>query len=117
MTVDQIAHRLVELCKAGDYATCYKELYSPEVESIEPEKALMPYVKGLDGIAEKGKIWNENMEAFHDSAISDPIVCGNHFSCAMMVDYTMKGIGRQKMEEICVYEVQNDKIIKETFFY
>lgn len=117
MTVEQIANRLVELYRKGDYATCYSELYSPEVESIEPKSSPIHYVKGLFAIAEKGKMWNEQMEEFHGSFIGDPIVCGKHFSCAMMIDAKLKGQGRQKMEEICVYEVENEKIVKEIFHY
>jgi len=35
----------------------------------------------------------------------------------MMIDYTNKDDERRKMEEICVYEVNDGKIILEQFFY
>jgi hypothetical protein len=35
----------------------------------------------------------------------------------MGMDCTMKGMGRQKLEEIAVYEVKDGKIVKEQFFY
>ena len=31
--------------------------------------------------------------------------------------FTYKGMGRQKMDEIAVYEVKDGKIVKEQFFY
>jgi len=34
-----------------------------------------------------------------------------------MLDATMKGMGRMKLEEICVFEVKDGKIISEQFFY
>ena len=117
MSTQEIANRLVELCRSGDYETCYKELFDPNVWSIEPEGALGGKVQGLEAIAEKGKRWNEMMEEFHGSSVGDPIVCGNHFACTMTMDATLKGVGREKMEEICVYEVQNGKIVREQFFY
>ena len=118
MTTQEIADRLVDLCRKGEYETCYQELYSPEIVSIEPEHAPGPsIVHGLEGIAEKGKKWKEMTEEFHGSSVGDPIVSGNHFSCAMMVDVTFKGQGRMKMEEICVYTVKDGKVVSEQFFY
>ncbi|MBK6680618.1 MAG: hypothetical protein IPG53_11590 [Ignavibacteriales bacterium] len=55
MTVQEIAHKLVDLCKAGDYATCYNELYSPDCVSIEGEGAPVREVKGMEAILAKGK--------------------------------------------------------------
>lgn len=117
MSTQEIANRLVELCRQGDWETCYKELYSPDVWSIEPEGAMGGKVQGLEAIAEKGKKWNEMMEEFHGSEVGDPVVAGNHFSMTMMMDATFKGVGREKMEEVCVYEVKDGKIVKEQFFY
>lgn len=117
MSTQEIANRLVELCRQGDYETCYKELYSPDVWSIEPQGAMMEKIQGLEALAEKGKKWNEMMEEFHGSSVGEPIVSGNHFALTMMMDATFKETGREKMEEICVYEVQDGKIVKEQFFY
>jgi hypothetical protein len=35
----------------------------------------------------------------------------------MGMDETFKGMGRNKMDEIAVYEVRDGKIVKEQFFY
>lgn len=53
----------------------------------------------------------------HGGWCSPPVVGGNYFSVAMGMDVTMKGAGRMNMDEICVYEVKNGKIVKEQFFY
>jgi hypothetical protein len=42
----------------------------------------------------------------HASETSDPVVAGNRFSISWIFDVTVKGQGRTKMEEICVYDVQ-----------
>lgn len=57
------------------------------------------------------------IEEMHGGWCSDPVVGGNHFSVAMGMDVTMKGAGRMNMDEICVYEVKNGKIVKEQFFF
>ena len=117
MNTQEIANRLVDLCRKGDYETCYKELYAQDVWSIEPEGSPNEKVQGMEGIAAKGKQWSEMMEEFHGSEIGEPIVAGNHFSVTMMYDATFKERGREKMEEICVYQVKEGKIVKEQFFY
>ena len=57
------------------------------------------------------------IEAVHGGYSSQPVVGGNHFSLAMGMDVTFKGKGRTQMDEICVYEVKDGKIVKEQFFY
>lgn len=117
MTTQEIATRLVELCRQGDFEKVYKELYSPECVSIEPKGAQMEVCNGLEEMAVKGKMWNESMEEFHGSTIGEPIVADNHFSMTMTMDATFKDVGREKMNELCVYEVKDGKIVKEQFFY
>jgi len=115
MTTQEIANRLVELCSKGDYSTCYEELYSPEIKSIEADGSV---VNGFDGIAQKGKEWNANIEEFLGSGIGEPIVSGNWFSLPMHMTIKRKGAPEAiKFEEICVYQVKDGKIVQEQFFY
>jgi len=74
-------------------------------------------VSGKQNVWDKSKQWLDNVEEFHGGNISEPVVAGNHFSSKMDFDVTFKDRGRQQMEEICVYEVQNGKIVHEQFFY
>ena len=39
------------------------------------------------------------------------------FTIALGFDATYKEGGRRAMKEVCVYEVKNDKIVREQFFY
>ena len=57
------------------------------------------------------------MEGFHGSSVGDPIVAGNHICMTMMMDATFKERGREKMDELYVYEVQEGKIVKKQFFF
>lgn len=118
MTTQEIANRLVELCRNADYETCYKELYSPDVVSIEPSHTPPPQrVEGMEGIRKKGEMWQSMVEEMYGSSVGDPIVAGDHFTCTMMVDWKMKGQGRAKLEEICLYKVKDGKIVSEEFIY
>jgi len=73
--------------------------------------------EGLKAIKEKGNKFGEMVEEMHGGYSNKPIVAGNHFAVAMGMDVTMKGQGRMKMDEICVYEVKDGQIVKEQFFY
>lgn len=118
MSTQEIANRLVALCRQGDYETCYKELFSPNAVSIEPDHTPAPQrTEGMEGIHKKGEMWQNLIEEMHDSSVGDPIVAGNNFACAMMVDWTMKGQARSKLEEICLYKVEDGKVVSEQFIY
>jgi len=115
MTTKEIANRLVELCSKGEYETCYKELYSPDIVSIENDGTS---VKGFDGIKKKGAEWNASIEAFHGASIGTPIVAGNYFSVPMSMKLQYKGTPAAiDFSEICVYQVRDGKVVREQFFY
>jgi hypothetical protein len=117
MTTEEIAHRLVELCSKGEFEAAQKELYSPDAVSIEPEAtaAFAKETRGLPAIIEKARKFNEMIEKTHSMQVSAPIVGGYCFACSMTIDATMKGQGRRKMSEICVYQTRDGKIISEHF--
>lgn len=121
VSVQDIANRLTEFCRQGDFAGAQKELYSSDAESIEPEKAAAQgwtlRVKGTDQLIAKGKQWEGMVDAFHGSKVSEPVVAGNFISLAIGMDVTMKGQPRGTWEEIGVFEVRDGKIVSEEFFY
>ncbi|TMI93375.1 MAG: nuclear transport factor 2 family protein [Bacteroidetes bacterium] len=118
MTTQDVANRLHELFKEGKWQEAQEEFFSEDADSIEPAKAQgMQSVKGLDAIKKKGQQFNDMVEEMHGGYVSDPIVAGNYVAFAMGIDCTYKGMGRQKMDEIALYEVKDGKIVKEQFFY
>lgn len=118
MTTQEVANRLVELCREGKYEQAIKELYSPDIVSVEAEGAPNRIVKGLAAIAEKGAKFESMLEKVNSSIVTDPIVAENFFSCAMLMNVQMKGAPVAiNMDEICVYTVNNGKIVREEFFY
>ena len=117
MTTQEIANRLVELCRTGQNDTAYQELFSANAVAVEPAKWNVPDTVGVDALLAKSQAWKEDLVEMHDASVSDPIVAGDFFTVSMMIDLTTKSRGRNKMEELCVYEVQDGKIVKEQFFH
>lgn len=118
MTTQEIADRFYQLAEQGKWNEIQEELFSDDAESIEPPHAQgMQSAKGREALKKKGDMFNESVEEVHGGYCSKPVVGGNHFSVAMGMDATMKGMGRMKMDEIAVYEVKDGKIVKEQFFY
>ena len=120
MTIESIANRLVELCRAGKFEQAQEELYAADAVSIEPEglpPGALGNAKGLRAIIEKGRQFQGAIDALHGGSVSEPVIAGNWFSVAWMLDVTFKGRGRTKLEEICVYHVRDGKIVQEQFFY
>jgi len=118
MTTQEVANKLVELCRTGKWDEAQDQLYAENCVSIEPEGQGFPSrAEGIDAIKAKGEHWGASVQEFHGVEIDGPIVAGNHFSCNMKMDITYKGKERKKDAELCVFEVKDGKIVKEQFFY
>jgi len=119
MTIEQIANRLVELCRTGKNEQAVDELFADDAQSIEMmDMPDAPKVTtGKAAILEKGHKWNA-MHEVHGGTVSDPIVSAAHFAISLSVDVTIKPIQqRMQMSEIGIYHVKNGKIASEQFFY
>ena len=119
MTTQEIANRLVNLCREGKYEQVYAELFSPEIESKEPvANGEWETSKGFDGLKEKAAKWHDMVEEMKDGKISDPQVAGDFFSCSWESQVKYKGTEDfVPMDEIAVYQVKDGKVILEQFFY
>lgn len=118
MTTVQIAKRLADLCGTGNFEKAQEELYADDVKSIEPHEtpAFKIETKGIKSVKEKGEKWKSMVEEQHGYKVSGLIVAGNSFAFKLTMDITMKERGRLKVQEICVYQVKDEKIISEQFF-
>lgn len=117
MSTKEIAGRLVELCRQGDFEKAQKELFAKDAISIEPHSTndFQKETKGLDAILEKGKKWSAMVETYHDMKVSEPLLADNSFAVTIFMSVTMKGMGRMDMTELCVYQVKDGKIVSESF--
>ena len=119
MTTQEVADKLVKLCSAGKFEEAAKELYSPEIVSMEAgaPPGGSRESKGIAAVKAKGEWWSANHEV-HSVAIAGPLVAGAHFAVTMKLDVTFKPQSkRMTMEEVCLYKVADGKIVYEEFFY
>ncbi|AXT19740.1 nuclear transport factor 2 family protein [Flavobacteriaceae bacterium AU392] len=118
MNTQDVANRLVEMCRQGQNLEAITELYDENVISKEMPGYPDEIISGRENVYKKSEDWLNNVEEFHGGDISDPIIAGNHFTTKMSFDVTFKDRGRQQMEEVCVFEInENNKIVSEQFFY
>lgn len=116
MTTEEVANKLVAYCRNNEESRAYKELYSPEITSIEMAEP-MKEVHGFAGLEKKGKWWKETFEV-HGNEVSDPLIADTHFTVRFWMDTTHKPSGyRAQTNELAVYEVKDGKICREQFFY
>lgn len=117
MKTEEIAQRLIVLCREAKWEAAQRELYAADAVSLEPEATPMfsKETRGLPAIVEKGRKFDGMVEKLHVITVSEPVVATNSFACVMRLDVTMKGQGRMNMSELCVYEVKDGKIISEQF--
>jgi hypothetical protein len=118
MTTNQIATRLIELCRQGKWEEAQTELFSNDAVSIEPYStpAFEKETRGLNAIKEKGHKFDTMVQELHKVEVSEPIVAGNAISFKLVMDITMKEKQRETWEEICIYVVKDGKIISEQFY-
>lgn len=118
MNINEIAKRLVVLCRQAQYETAQNELFSKDAVSIEPyaTPAFEKETKGLDAILEKGHKFTSMLQEMHKTEVSEPLIAGSSFCCTLRMEATMKEQGHMDMTELCVYQVKDGKIISETFY-
>ena len=117
MNTQQVANRLVELCRKGENMQALEELYADNCTSQEMPGIPGEFVSGKKAITKKSQEWLDSVQEYHSGGVSDPQVAGDYFSCVMDMDITFKERGRMQMEEICLYQVKDGKITNEQFFY
>ena len=118
MTTQEVANRLVELCRKGEFENAQNELFAEDAVSIEPapSPAFEKETKGIEAIKAKGEKWNSMVEKMNGVTLSDALVGTNSFALTMRLDVVMKERGPMDMTELCVYQVKDGKITSEQFF-
>jgi hypothetical protein len=118
METNEIAKKLIAYCQKADWSGAHNSLYATDAISTEPyaTPAFEKETKGLDAIKEKGRKFDGMVEKIHSIETSEPLIAGNSIAFTLAMDITMKGQGRMKSPELCVYQVKDGKIISEQFF-
>ena len=115
----EVAAALVELYRAGDYIEAIDRLYAEEVVSSEADPPLGDQAATGKGVVrERHTAWLGRRE-IHDVTVRGPYLDGsNRFAMYLRIDFTDKATRRRaQVDEIAVYEVCGDKVVRETFLY
>ena len=119
MTTQEVADKLVKLCKEGKFREATESLYADDIVSME---AVAPpgqsrESKGLEAVKAKGQWWEENHEV-HSATVEGPLVAGSYFAVTFKIDLTFKPQNRRfQTEEVALYKVADGKVVYEEFFY
>ncbi|MEX0273737.1 MAG: SnoaL-like domain-containing protein [Flavobacteriaceae bacterium] len=116
MTTQEVADKLVAYCREGKYDDAYA-LYSEDAVSLEMPGMPGEVINGRENIVNAYQEWAQSVEEMHGGSVGDPVVAGNHFVVPMSIDATFKDRGRQAMDELCMYQVENGQITKASFHY
>jgi SnoaL-like protein len=117
MSTEDVAMRLVELCKGTEWKKAIDELYANDIVSIEPRQVgnVPAEVRGIDKVRGKNDWWEQNMEV-HDSKVSGPFIAGDTFVVRFDINATDKNSKkRMQMSEVGIYTVKDDKVVRERF--
>jgi len=117
MSTEDVAMRLVELCKGTEWKKAVDELYANDIVSVEPRAVanIPAEIQGIDRVRGKNDWWEKNMEV-HDSKVSGPFVAGDNFVVRFDIDATDKNSKqRMQMSEVGIYTVKDDKVVRERF--
>jgi len=113
MEITAIANRLIELCTAGNFPQAQKELYDDEIVSIEVDCTRF---EGLPTLLAKEQSFLDSLEKINLIQFSQPLIAGSYFSVKLTMDIVFKTTGHRHVEEICIYQVVEGKIVFEQFF-
>jgi SnoaL-like domain len=122
MTTQEIADRLVELCKTGQNLQALDTLFSDKIVSVEAlaDQAMPAVTEGLAAVRGKNEWWIANHEV-HAASADGPYPNGDRFAVIFDYEVTPKAgpqAGkRTRMKEVALYTVENGKIAREEFFY
>ena len=119
MTTLDIGKKLVDLCKAGKNNEAVNQLYAKDIVSVEAgaPPGQSAETKGLGACIEKEKQWEAAHEV-HGSTVDGPYPNGDRFAVVFDFDVTRRADKQRfHMKEVALYQVKNDKIVREDFFY
>ena len=117
MNTEEIATKLVEFCRKGEWVKAINELYGKDIVSVEPRamENMPAEMRGIDQVRGKTEWWEKNMEV-HSAKVGGPFVARDTFVVQFDVDVTDKASKkRMQMSEAGIYTVKDGKVSREEF--
>ena len=114
------AKRLVDLYRRAQYLAPIDELYADDVVSIEAEAPSdgERQAQGKAVVRARHEAWLQRVD-IHDAVIEGPYLHGDdRFAVRMRFDVTRRKDERRLiLDEVALYQVRDDRIVREEFFY
>jgi ketosteroid isomerase-like protein len=117
MNTEEVATKLVEYCRKGEWMQAVNDLYAKDIVSVEPrEMENMPAeMRGIDQVRGKTE-WFENSFEVHSAKVGGPFVAQDTFVVQFDIDVTDKASKkRMQMSEVGIYKVKDGKVAREEF--
>jgi hypothetical protein len=117
MTTEEVATKLVEYCRNGEWMKAIEDLYSKDIVSVEPRamEKMPAEMRGIDQVRGKTEWWENSMEV-HSANVAGPFVARDTFVVQFDVDVTDKASKkRMQMSEVGIYTVKDGKVAREEF--
>src|SRR3982750_1478969 len=114
MSIQNVAHKFVEMCRQGKNFDVMRTLYAPQIVSVEGDGK---ETTGQNPVIKKSEDWVSD-KTFHGETVAGPFFNGanpEQFAVYFTLDITPNATGKRvTREEVAVYTVdKNDKITRE----
>ena len=116
-TTEEVATKLVDYCRKGEWMKAVDDLYAKDIVSVEAHamENMPAEMRGLDQVRGKTEWWEKNMEV-HSAKVGGPFVARDTFVVQFDVDVTENASKkRMQMSEVGVYTVNDGKVAREEF--
>jgi len=117
MSTEEVATKLVEYCRKGEWMKAVDDLYAKDIVSVEAHamENMPAEMRGIDQVRGKTEWWEKNMEV-HSTKVTGPFVARDTFVVQFDVDVTNKASKkRMQMLEVGIYNVKDGKVSREEF--
>ena len=117
MNTEEVAKKVVELCRKQAWREAIDTLYASDIVSVEARSmdGSSPETNGIEGVRAKADWWTSTME-IHSFTVGEPFVAHDRFVVQFDVDVTDKESKKRfQLSEVGVYTVKDGKIAREEF--
>ena len=117
MSTEEVAKKLVEYCRKGEWMKAIDDLYAKDIISVEAQamENMPAEMRGIDQVRGKTEWWEKQMEV-HSAKVTGPFVARDTFVVQFDVDVTDKASKkRMQMSEVGIYTIKDGKVAREEF--
>jgi ketosteroid isomerase-like protein len=117
MNTEEVAQKVVELCRKKAWKEAIDTLYADDIVSVEARNPSggSPEMRGIEAVRGKSEWFTNTMEV-HAVKVSEPFVAHDRFVIQFDLDATDKSANKRfQLSEVGVYTVKDGKIVREEF--